>query len=56
MYIKNVYVCNYYAANSTPCPYNGDFRCHASRCIRSTDVCNGYNNCVDGSDEINCSK
>ena len=50
------YTCNCYTDHSKPCPYNGDFRCNASSCIRSTSVCNRYNNCRDGSDEINCSK
>ncbi|XP_065894299.1 sortilin-related receptor-like isoform X2 [Dysidea avara] len=39
---------------SIPCPYDGDHRCGDNRCIRSRDVCNRYNNCRDGSDEINC--
>ncbi|XP_065898098.1 low-density lipoprotein receptor-related protein 1B-like isoform X2 [Dysidea avara] len=37
------------------CPYDGDYRCGDNRCIRSAWVCNRYNNCRDGSDEINCS-
>ena len=42
--------------DSRPCPYDGDFRCGDGVCIRSTGVCDRYNNCRDGSDEINCSK
>ena len=38
------------------CPYDGDYRCGDNRCIRSAWVCNRYNNCRDGSDEVNCSK
>ena len=42
--------------DSKPCPYDGDFRCDDGVCIRSNLVCNRYNNCRDGSDEVNCSK
>ena len=41
---------------SRPCPYDSDFRCANGVCIRSDWVCNRYNNCRDGSDEINCGK
>ena len=41
---------------SRPCPYDSDFRCNDGYCIRSSGVCNRYNNCRDGSDEINCGK
>ena len=41
---------------SRPCPYDSDFRCGDGICIRSTSVCNRYNSCRDGSDEVNCSK
>ena len=39
-----------------PCPYDGDHRCGDGRCIRLRHVCNGYENCDDGSDEIGCRK
>ena len=42
--------------DSRPCPYDGDFRCGDGACIRSTLVCDRYNNCRDGSDESNCGK
>ena len=42
--------------DSRPCPYDSDFRCANGQCVRSNLVCNRYNNCRDGSDEINCSK
>ena len=38
------------------CPYNEDFRCPSGGCIRSYDICNGFCNCLDCSDERNCSK
>jgi len=43
-------------SDDIPCPYAGDFRCaHNGVCIRATLVCNGYENCLDGSDEgMNC--
>ena len=41
---------------SKPCPYDSDFRCGDGVCIRSNQVCNRFNNCKDGSDEVNCSK
>lgn len=33
-----------------------EFHCarHQPKCIPSTEVCNGNNDCVDGSDEVNC--
>ena len=39
-----------------PCPYAGDFRCaYNGYCIRGYDVCDGYEHCLDGSDEgMNC--
>ena len=49
-YVKYIYT------DSRPCPYDSDFRCNDGTCVRSTDACNTYNDCIDGSDEINCGK
>ena len=32
----------------------GEFCCTNRKCINQRDVCNGVNNCSDGSDELNC--
>ena len=38
-----------------PCPYVGDFRCGFGHCARGYVVCNGNEDCPDGSDEgMNC--
>ncbi|XP_071944938.1 uncharacterized protein [Antedon mediterranea] len=34
-----------------------EFQCHKSKeCIKKNDVCNGHDNCVDSSDETDCTK
>ena len=45
-----------YCADLNPCPYNGYFRCGTGECILTRYTCDRFNNCRDGSDEINCSK
>ena len=38
-----------------PCPYPGDVKCRDNgSCIHSDMICNGRNDCMDGSDEENC--
>lgn len=42
-----------YPFPSGPCP-TGQFRCGSGECISDTLKCNLYNDCADGSDELNC--
>ena len=37
------------------CSY-GEFQCASGQCIDQTRSCDGYHDCVDRSDEINCGK
>ena len=42
---------------SIPCHYPGDVKCRDNgSCIHSDMICNGINDCMDGSDEDNCGK
>ena len=37
------------------CPYDGYIRCKSTgRCVHPASICNGYDNCRDGTDEENC--
>ena len=39
------------------CPYDGYFRCKSrGHCVNAYSICNGYDNCGDGSDEENCGR
>ena len=39
-----------------PCPYAEDYRCpHSGICVRSYQLCDGYQDCSQGEDEQNCS-
>ena len=39
------------------CPYDGYFRCKSTGgCVHPYSICNGYDNCGDGSDEENCGR
>ncbi|XP_059176661.1 uncharacterized protein LOC131956252, partial [Physella acuta] len=37
-----------------PACFNGTFRCSNNKCVSSQSVCNGQDDCSDGSDEMNC--
>ena len=49
-------ICSIKFSDDVPCPYTGDFRCaYNGYCIRNYHVCDGYEHCLDGSDEgMNC--
>ena len=51
VYINTLY---YYSLVYRSCPYDGDFKCSEGKCLRSSQVCNGYTNCQSGEDEQNC--
>ena len=42
---------------SLSCYFPGDVKCRENgSCIHSDEICNGVNDCIDGSDEENCGK
>lgn len=40
----------------TPCDPSTQFQCDIQRCLPLTQKCNGYFDCNDQTDELNCSK
>ena len=53
---EHQYVCMYPAVFRN-CTIPGDVKCRDSgSCIHSDMICNGISDCMDGSDEENCSK
>ena len=45
----------YFILVTGACPYDGDIKCtDTGRCYRSNYACDGYNNCRNGDDEVNC--
>lgn len=56
MYVPNLVVFNMIIAR-VPCPGKDWRRCEVGRqCISPENWCNFIDNCIDGSDEKNCSK
>ncbi|KAM9342743.1 suppressor of tumorigenicity 14 protein-like isoform 2-T2 [Pholidichthys leucotaenia] len=52
-YVDQGFTANYEAfAPSNPCP--GRFACTDNMCINNTQLCDGYHDCNDDSDEVNC--
>jgi len=54
-------MCNYILSNNyqnlgdLSCPYDDDYRCSSDgACIRSYQVCDGVEHCIDKDDEANC--
>lgn len=40
--------------SAKPCPPTREFRCNDGTCVASDTICDGFSDCKDESDEINC--
>ena len=61
MFLSNVidvfYLYKFCIGLQRRCPFDGYFRCKRSgQCFSPYYVCDGYDNCPDGTDEENCGK
>uniref|UniRef100_A0A8D9F791 Neurotrypsin n=1 Tax=Cacopsylla melanoneura TaxID=428564 RepID=A0A8D9F791_9HEMI len=45
---------DYYELNAKSINCEGKFLCQNGKCISKTELCNGFNNCGDRSDEMDC--
>ncbi|KAL1459424.1 hypothetical protein WDU94_011406 [Cyamophila willieti] len=45
---------DYYELNAKSLNCEGKFLCQNGKCISKTELCNGFNNCGDRSDEMDC--
>ena len=57
-FIQDIYPCSYGKHTSVVCKIiqcPGMFKCIYAFCIRLSAMCDGYIDCIDGEDELNCS-